>query len=623
MNLSDDVLLGLLEAAPDAIVAVDLDGIIVFANRQTEALFGWDADHLVGEAVEVLVPERFAPHHPGLRAGYHRAPATRPMGATTALAARRRDGSEFPVEISLSTIETADGMLVAAAIRDVTRSRVAEQKFRGLLASAPDAIVGVGPDGRIELLNHQASVLFGWPADELVGQPVEVLVPPEAVGRHVSHRRSYLDDPVTRPMGQDLQLRARRRDGGEFPAEISLSTIETEDGAFTTLAAVRDVSDRLELEATRRRDALRRQQERAHRLESIGQLAGGIAHDFNNLLGVILNYATLARRGVDDPAVTDDLDQITAAARRAADLTRQLLSFARRDVVNPEVVDLRTLVDEFGRLLRRTLGDHIELQVQLDEQPVTVVADRHQLEQVVLNLSLNARDAMPGGGVLRLGARVEGPDEDGVPGPHALLTVADEGSGMDAATLDRAFEPFFSTKPPGEGTGLGLASVYGIVQQNGGSVHLDSAVGVGTTVEVRLPVTEEVARQAEGADTARRPALAQILVVEDEEWLRRVVARMLRGAGYDVLVAEDGRRALKVLHEADRPVHLVLTDVVMPGVSGPELVRELEAGPDPVPPVLFTSGYAPEEFDLGGRPVLVKPFSEDELLAAVRTALDG
>ena len=274
---TDAVLRGLLATAPDALLAVDPQGVIVYVNDQVEHMFGWVRHELVGQPVECLVPERFRAHHPGLRTGYVQHPTLRPMGAGLELWARRKDGSEFPAEISLSSFGTDSGMLMAAAIRDVTLARRTEQKFKAVLASAPDAIIGVNADGEIELVNTQAERLFDWTADELVGRPIEVLVPDAAHERHRGHLTGYLRDPQVRPMGAGLSLSGRRRDGSEFPAEISLSATEhSEDSEDRlVLAAVRDVTERIELEERRER-SLEAQREQSHRLESLGQLAGAL-----------------------------------------------------------------------------------------------------------------------------------------------------------------------------------------------------------------------------------------------------------------------------------------------------------------------------------------------------------
>ncbi len=320
----------LLEAAPDAIVGVDDGGKIVLVNGQVEILFGYPREDLLGEMVEILVPERFRGGHPRHRDGYFAEPRTRPMGADLNLYGLRRDGSEFPAEISLSSIETENGRLATAAIRDVTSSRAAERKFEQFLEFAPDAIVGVNPSGEIVLVNQQAETLFGYRREELIGQRVETLVPERFGSAHPGHRQRYFDEPRTRPMGAGVELFAVRKDGSEFPVEISLSSIETEDGILAT-AAVRDISERAESERER---ALQEQLAQSRRLESVGQLAGGIAHDFNNILGVIMNYAEFVGDELPaDSKATEDVAEIRRAAERAAALTRQLLIFSRREVV--------------------------------------------------------------------------------------------------------------------------------------------------------------------------------------------------------------------------------------------------------------------------------------------------
>jgi PAS domain S-box-containing protein len=613
------VVRGLLAAAPDALLAVDPEGLIVYVNDQVEQLFGWSRHELLGRPVECLVPQRFVAKHPDLRAGYVRTATPRPMGAGLELWALRKDGSEFPAEISLSSFETESGKLMAAAIRDVTLARRTEQKFKAVLASAPDAIIGVNADGDIELVNAQAERLFGWSPEQLVGRPIEVLVPAAALENHRAYRNGYLADPQVRPMGAGLALSGRRRDGTEFPAEISLSAVADTDGTLV-LAAVRDITDRIALENERRELSLEAQREQSHRLESLGQLAGGVAHDFNNLLGVILNYVTLISRSVDEPLVRSDLGEIRAAAERGAALTKQLLTFARRDVVNAEPVELTEVVDGVVAMLSRTLGDHVTLQLVMADPPLVVVADRHQLEQILLNLAINARDAMPEGGSLTIVAeRAAGKDPSGP--DDVILRVADTGLGMAPEVVGRAFEPFFTTKDRTKGSGLGLATVYGIVRRSGGDVSLDSEVGVGTTVTIRLPGSAESVPTTSSAPVRHEGGNERILFVEDEEPLRVGTARLLKEYGYDVLVAADGLEALQVFAQEADTIDLVLTDVAMPRMRGDVFAARLATLHAKVP-LVFMSGYDSGETPLTGR-LLAKPVQEDELLRTIREVLDG
>lgn len=619
---TEPVLRGLLAASPDALLAIDEAGSIVFVNDQVEHLFGWSRQDLLGQSIEALVPDRFVDGHPSLRDGYIAHPTTRPMGAGLELWARRRDGSEFPAEISLSGFATPDGTLVAAAIRDVTESRRVEQRYRAVLASAPDAIVGVDATGCITLVNAQAERLFGWNGDELVGQQVERLVPLTALDVHVAHRDGYIADPQARPMGAGLQLSARRKDDTTFPAEISLSTITDDLGELLVLAAVRDVSDRIELEAQRQRQALDAQREQSHRLESLGQLAGGVAHDFNNLLGVILNYETLVSRTIHDPTALADLAEIRAAAERAAGLTRQLLTFARRDVANPEALEMNEIVQGVATMLERTLGEDIELALDLAEGHVVALADRHQIEQIVVNLVINARDAMPTGGRITIETerdRANGPSSGIVAPRRAVLRVNDDGCGMSPEVAARAFEPFFTTKATGEGTGLGLATVYGIVRQSRGEVSIRSSPGEGTTVTVVFPGAAQAQPDVGDDVVAVGGGHERILLVEDEPSLRVATARLLEDQGYVVVVAVDGYDALDVFERESGAIDLVITDVAMPRMRGDELARRLVAR-KPGLQVLFVSGY-----DSGGAPLtgrlLTKPVAEETLMSAVREVL--
>ena len=643
-----------LEAVPDAIVGVDIDGTIVIVNTQAELLFGYCRDELLGRPVDVLVPDAVRTVHPGHRASYFGNPLTRPMGAGMELAGRRKDGIEFPAEISLASIELDGRRIVSAAVRDVTERKRAEAKFRGLLEAAPDAIVGVNSEGRIALMNTQAEALFGYSRRELIGESVELLVPSGARAVHAKLRMRYFHDPRTRPLGAGMTLAGRRKDGSEFPAEISLSSIDTEDGLIVS-AAIRDVTERVEaqrerdrLEAQHERDRLERQLHQSQRLESLGQLAGGVAHDFNNLLAAILNYVNFATEALtrqvaqhtahearELDSVLRDVRQIGAAAERAARLTHQLLAFGRREIINPEVLDINAIVGEVQSLLRRTIGEHVFLVNRRASDLSPVRADRGQIEQVLLNLAVNARDAMPNGGTLTIETTDVLIDEESAAGQAGVsagrcvrLRVTDTGSGMDSDTIAHAFEPFFTTKPREKGSGLGLATVYGIVAQAGGTVNLCSEPGMGTTVTVLLPsvllpiTAVETPRQLthhHGGET--------ILVVEDEDLVRDVASRILTRNDYRVLVARGGAEALDIVQSHGDEIDLLLTDVVMPGLTGNELADRV-ARSHPQIRVLYMSGY-PESVITSqgviepGIRLISKPFVEPELLDSVRAVLDA
>jgi len=528
---------------------------------------------------------------------------------------------------------------------------VGNSVYRLLFEAAPDAIVGVDLSGRIVLVNAQAERLFGYERGELVGQSVEVLVPLDVRGVHSSHRREYLKDPKARPMGAGLDLAACRKDGTEFPAEISLNTLEADTGVLVS-AAVRDVSERIEAQAERERlksqadrERLERQHQQSQRLESLGQLAGGVAHDFNNLLAVIVNYAAFvgdeAQRAASeehDPrwaSIARDVEEIKRAGERASHLTRQLLAFARREVVQATDLDLNDVVASVEQLLRRTLGEHIDLQTSLDPELWSVHADPGQLEQVLVNLAVNARDAMPRGGTLSIDTQNAVADDAYVsrypglePGRYVRLRVSDTGTGMDLATLSRAVEPFFTTKPKGEGSGLGLATVYGIVMQARGHVHIYSEPDIGTTITALLPATDAVVTKVEPVTSEEAaPTGGTILVVEDEEAVREVARRILSNRGYDVVTASSGDEALIVVEDDSRPIDLLLTDVIMPRMLGKELAEQA-VRIRPGLPVLYMSGYAhPVLASQGtldeGVALIEKPFSGAELLAKVRDVLEG
>jgi len=635
IRYTEPLLEQILQFAPDAIVGIDEQGRIVLANAQVEVVFGYELDELIGMQIEALIPLRYRGDHLGHRSRYFEDPKTRPMGAGLELYALRSDGTEFPAEISLSSIEVDGRTIATAAVRDVTDRKRAESKFRQLLEFAPDAVVGIDTSGLIVLTNAQVEKLFGHRREEVLGQPVEMLIPERFRSGHMAQRSNYFSDPKARAMGAGLELFGLRADGSEFPAEISLSSIQTEEGVIAT-AAIRDITDRVNAESARLKLEAELKLNQSRRMESVGQLAGGVAHDFNNLLSLILNYSQFIIDGLDaEPGLRDDALQIQQAAKRAANLTQQLLIFSRRDVVKTEPLDLNSILTDLERLLLRTLGEHIELKTDFEDGLWTVLADRGQIEQVVINLAVNARDAMQGGGALHIEtSNVELDDEfmrfnpDAIPpGKYVRLTVEDSGEGMDRETADRAFEPFFSTKPKSRGTGLGLATVYGIVKQAGGNVFLYTEVGKGTSFKIHLPASDVPVESG----TAERAEITKghgerIVVLEDETAVRVMVKRILTACNYEVIQCATGRDAIEICSDPDGGVDLLLTDIVMPSLGGEEVADEARIA-NPHLKVLFMSGYSEAiierqedhnfSFDL-----LEKPFTAAELLGAVHAALN-
>jgi PAS domain S-box-containing protein len=528
----------------------------------------------------------------------------------------------------------------------MTVSRVA------LLDMMPDAIVAVDGDGLIALVNPEAEVLFGYERTELIDQPVGMLVP--LLGPLSTHGKARgKRGPALVRSGNGTPLEGRRKDGSEFAVEISLSAINTDQGLLVS-AAIRDASDRAETRreegraaVQRERDLLESRLHQTHRLESLGQLAGGVAHDFNNLLAAILNYAGFvsdevaaerASRPVEArarlTAVLSDVAQICAAAERAAGLTHQLLAFARREVRHPEVLDINAIVVDVESLLRRTLGEQVAFITHAAGDLKAVRADRGQVEQILLNLAVNARDAMPNGGTLSVATENVTVDDEYAArhplvraGTYVRLRVTDTGTGMDQETLDRAFEPFFSTKPKDKGTGLGLATVYGIVSQSAGMIELRSEEGSGTTVTILLPAVAAALNDPVVAPPVSAHRTGQtVLIVEDEELVLDVACRILTQHGYRVLVARSGAEALALIEDAEA-IDLLLTDVVMPEATGKE-VAETVSALRPEIRVLYMSGY-PESViasqgvvDQGIR-LLSKPFTASDLLQHVRAVLDA
>jgi len=492
-----------------------------------------------------------------------------------------------------------------------------------------DAIIGGAIDGTVNAWNGGAERLFGYTADEMIGANLSVLTDAAGAGEQAG----VLARMARGERGVYYETRRTHKDGSSLEVSVSVSPIRDRSGTVVGISAVaRDIS--AAKEAAERQRAVEERTHQAQRMESLGKLAGGVAHDFNNILAIIANYTEFAaEQSAGDPGVQSDLGHVRTATQRAIGLTHQLLTFTRGDTIQPQNVDLNASIAEVQAMLDRTIGEHIELITVPADSPLTVHADAGQIQQVLLNLAINARDAMPDGGTLVIEANpavLDGHEVNMQPslaaGGYARLLVSDTGEGMPPEVADRIFEPFFTTKPRGQGTGLGLSTVYGIVTEAGGSINVFSEPGVGTTFRVYLPIAVVDGAPAHTPQAYAEPpdgAGRTVLVVEDEPALARVVARILSGGGYHVLSATGGPEALAM--HAEHDCDLLLTDVIMPEMSGRRLADLLHQRRRDLP-VLYMSGYS--NGLLGTTNVLdqdiafiEKPFTRHELLQKVGEVL--
>ncbi len=474
---------------------------------------------------------------------------------------------------------------------EVERRQLSEQRYQLLSDTAPMGILLTDAAGKIIDANAQALRMFSYGREELIGETIEILLPERLRDSHRAHHSGFIKNLQARPMGVGMELSARRKDGTEFPVEIGLGPMVTKEGVRVSTTIV-DITERKQIEEQLRL---------SRRMEAIGKLAGGVAHDFNNLLGVILGSAdaVLEKLPPEHPA-RRKLEVITQAGCSAADLTRQLLAFARQQMLQPRVINLKELIERTEVLLRRLIGENIQFAISLEPTLGQVKADPGQIEQVLINLAVNARDAMPQGGHLRIEARNVQLDDSYKqthspvnPGPYVMITVEDSGCGMNRETQARIFDPFFTTKELGKGTGLGLATVYGIVKQSEGYIWVYSEPSKGTIFKVYLRRADESAQptKPDALDTTLLRGCETILLVEDSESLRDMVREYLKSMGYTVLEAASGQDALQQAKDFDATIHLLLTDVVMPEMGGPELAGQLGTL-RPGIKVIFTSGYS-------------------------------
>ena len=612
-----------VQSSREMIVIADPADHFVFVNRAFLDAYGLTEEELIGRGVSVVDSPN---NPPGLRRQILE--ATLRGGWQGELLNRRKDGSDFPMSLSTSAVRDEQGSVVSliGVARDISEQRKREGRLRlqeAALAATVDAVLITDRDGTIEWVNPAFSHLTGYSPEEAVGQNPRVL----KSGAHPPAFYKEIWDTLLAGRVWYGELSNRRKDGSLYTEEMTITPLTDEAGRIAHFVAIkRDITERIRLENSLHG---------ARRMEALGQLAGGVAHDFNNLLGVIRGYGELlVGQLADVDPRREKLDQILEASDRAAKLTRQLLAFGRQQVLAPQVVNLNAVVAETEKLLRRLVGENVEVIVSPGANLGRVRVDPGQIDQVLLNLAVNARDAMPDGGRLTIetgnvevGEAEACTHEGARAGSFVRLRVSDTGIGMDERTRSRIFEPFFTTKEVGSGTGLGLATVYGIVKQSGGYVWVESAPGKGSCFEIHLPRVEaELEPLAPAPSPPARRTPATILLVEDEASLRDIARELLEASGYTVLAAANGAEALALAEDdATGPIQLLLTDVVMPGMSGPALaLRIRERRPDVS--VVFMSGYSQEAVAKHGllepdSRLLAKPFSLNTLVRSVEEAL--
>ncbi len=619
-------LAAIVESSDDAIISQTTDGIITSWNKGAERTYGYSAKEMVGQSIFILSLED---RHDEIRQILESVRNGKSLEHFETVRLNK-EGNPIDVSLTISPIKNSEGQIIGASTigRDVTeRKRMeealkqSEQDYHGLFESAHDALLILSPDDeRVLDVNKRACEIYGFTKSEFVGMTMESLT------KDVPSGKEQIKQTLAKRDFHSFETVQRRKDGSEIFLETNAAVVNYE-GQEVLLSINRDITERKLLE-----DQFRQSQ----KMEAIGRLAGGIAHDFNNLLTAIIGYSQLALRGIDaDNPLLNNFEEIEKAGKRAAVLTNKMLAFSRKQVIQPRILNLNTAIAEIEKMLRRLIGEDIEIAMFLCDKLWLVKADLGQFEQVLMNLVVNARDAMPQGGKLTIETSNVTLDEtyarhhlNVTPGEYMMLAVSDTGIGMDGATLSHIFEPFFTTKESGKGTGLGLSTVYGIVNQNCGHIWVYSEPCHGTTFKAYFPRVKD---GVESVEQAENPAdsiegIETLMVVEDEDAVRNLVCQILRSSGYNVLEASHGVDALLLLEQQSEPINLIITDVIMPFMSGREFADKAIHKYKDIK-VLFMSGYTDEAIlphgvlDPGVA-FIQKPFTTANLAAKVRDLLD-
>jgi PAS domain S-box-containing protein len=626
------MLRAILESAVAAILAIDSAGRIQSVNPAAERLFGYSAEEMLGQPINMLMPEPYRTQHDGYLTRHLTTGEKRIIGIGREVEGQRKDGTIFPIHLAVGAFEVGGQRFFSGIINDLSaRARLQAEidrqslLFQAVFDHVPEALVISSPDGQIILVNPAATRMFGYDADAAAGLALSALFADPADLEKLEE-----NSPAQTADGAEswtISAPLKRKDGTKFPGQGHVADIDGADGSRVAVVSLfRDMTEEL-----RQKEAALKSQ----RLEAIGQLSGGIAHDFNNLLTIISGNLELLEETISNPQDHELLSRAARAADSGARLTNRLLTFARRRQLAAEVINLNEQVRGMTELLRRTIGDTIELRTHLAPDLWLARVDAGEVEAAVLNLAINARDAMPDGGKLSIrtdNAQLED-GEIGFEGPltageYVRISVSDNGAGMTKETLSRVFEPFFTTKAPGRGTGLGLSTIYGFVKQSNGNITIYSELGTGTTVNLYLPrsVDAKHAQQAAAPSEAQAAKGERVLVVEDNRDVRALTVKRFERLGYEVVECVTGAEARDAL-KSGLEVEIVFTDIMMPGgLTGIDLGRWIGEN-RPELPVILTTGFAEEiagTMTAGKEPwtILRKPYTQKDLANVVRAVLE-
>ncbi len=628
---SEEKFRAISNTAVDAILVMDNDGKISYWNPAAERMFGYTSNEAIGNELHIfLAPSRY---HEAYIKGFRRFKKTGEgpaVGITSEFFAIRKDGTEFPIEVSTSAIQISGKWHSVGIVRDITDRksvesalRESELKYRELFEESKDVVYISTPEGKFIDINPAGVELLGYASKEELFQ-IDIT---KDLYVHSFDREHFQYILAHQGFVKDYEVLFRSKDGQQLSVLITATAVHDEKGTIIAYRGViKDITERKRLE---------QQLLQAQKMEAVGQLAGGIAHDFNNILTAIIGFGTLLKMETDkhDP-LHSYVTQILTSAERAASLTQALLAFSRKQIISPKPVNLNEIIRGIKNLLSRIIGEDIELTTILTDKDLTIMADSGQIEQVLMNLATNARDAMPDGGSLIITTDLVSFDYEFIkahgykkPGLYAFISVEDTGKGMYEEIKEKIFEPFFTTKEVGKGTGLGLSMVYGIIQQHDGYINVYSEPGRGTIFRIYLPLIKPTTdEEHEAILTAIKRGTETVLVAEDDAQVRELVKEVLIGFGYTVLEAEDGEDALQVFLGHKDKIHLVILDVIMPKMNGKEIYDEMKKTRPDIKGI-FTSGYDANIIHKKGileenLYFISKPISPEELLKKVREVLD-